>query len=469
MSLSDVELQQIVDELATRLRGASVGKIRQPGADTLVIELGRERLVVAAHPRASRVHLERTRAASNGPPPAFAMLLRKRLGGLRLVDLRVLAPGERVAVLDFGEGRDRLVAELTGPHGNVFLVDGTGAIVASLKPSSSTTRSLAPGAIYQPPPPAPAGARWRGRRRFASADEAAAWYEDELARAEEGALRDRAAVALRRDVDRLQRRVYALEGDLRRIDEASSFRKLGDLLLAHAHELTGRGAASVTVPDDFEDGSPLTIPLDPSLDARQNAARFYRQHKRLAAGRKHAESRLASTRTQLDAASRRLVSIGTLPLDEVRRLAGAAPAPSVTRRRARDQEPRLPYREYTSLSGDPILVGRSAQDNDTLTFRHARGNDVWFHTRDVPGSHVVVPRRSGRELSEATFLDAATLAAHHSPLKGEAQVDVLYTQVKSLRKPRGAAPGLVYVSDSKTIRVRMQPDRLARLLAREED
>jgi predicted ribosome quality control (RQC) complex YloA/Tae2 family protein len=468
VSLSDVELAAVVAEVAPRLRGATLGKVWQPAADTLLLELGREELLVSAHPRAARIHLAGARAPAAGPPPAFAMLLRKRLGGHRLHELRTLGAGERVVELDFGAGRDRLVAELTGPHANVFLVDGAGLVAASLRPSSSTTRALAPGAPYSPPPPAPLTAGWRGRNRFAAAPEVstaiAAHYQAELAGAEERELRQRLEGALRRELDRIARREHALRGDLERIAAAAEYRKWGDLLLAHAHELPGRGATSATVPDDFIDGAPLTITLDPTLDARQNAARLYRQHKRMTAGRKHAEKRLADTLASATAARKKLEAIAALTLDELRRRAERAPPPPRERRR-REPPERLPYREYTSLSGDKIYVGRSAADNDTLTFRVARGSDMWFHCRDAPGSHVVVPTRGKHELSEATFLDAASLAAHHSPLRNEAQVDVTYAHVKSLRKPRGAPPGLVFVSEGKTIRIRLEPERLARLLA----
>src|SRR5262249_60488 len=141
----------------------------------------------------------------------------------------------------------------------------------------------------------------------------------------------------------------------------------------------------------------------------------------------------------------------------------SAPAPRASR--AKEPEKRLPYREHRSADGDAIWVGRGAADNDALTFRHARGNDLWLHCRDAPGAHVVVPLRAGRPASEATFLAAARLAAHFSPLAGEAQVDVMYTHVRNLRRPKGAAPGRVFTSDAKTVRVRLEPARLARLLA----
>jgi len=456
--LSDAEIASIVEELRPRLVGQLIGKAWLRGPDTLVVEIGRERLLLSANPRASRLHVEKDKTIANAPAPPFAMLVRRRAGGRRLAALDV-EPGERVVTLAFG--KEKLVAELTGPHANLLWVDEEGKVAAVLRRSSSTTRVVAPGHPYVPPAPAPPDARWRGRARFGSSPgvgaRVAAFFVEKLAEEEARVRREQAAVQLRRALSRLDRRERALEGDLRRVTEAAGLRKLADLLLAHLHDLPGRGATSVVVPDDFEDGAPLTIPVDPALDARENATRFYRQHKRLTAGRKRIDERLAATRAEKAALLAKLAALDTVPLE-------ALAVPAAPRPRPRDAE-RLPYREYRSAAGEAIWVGRGAKDNDVLTFRHARGGDLWLHCLDAAGAHVVVSLRAGKPVSEATFLDAATLAAHFSQLSGEAQVDVLYTHVKNLRRPKGAPPGRVFTSDTKTVRVRMDAARLARLLA----
>jgi predicted ribosome quality control (RQC) complex YloA/Tae2 family protein len=465
--LSDAEIGQIADELRPRLTGALAGKAYLRDPETLVIELGRDRLLISVQARASRLHLETGRPVAQGSPPAFAMLIRRRAGGHRLASLTV-EPGERIVTLAFGPiTGERLVAELTGPHANLFWLGEDGEIVTVLKRSHSTTRVLSAGQPYTLPTAAPMTARWRGQRRFGDspgvAERAAAWYAETLVAEEARLRRERAAIHLRREIERLARRERALEGDLARVTEAAGLRKLADLILANLHRLPGRGATSYVVPDDFEDGAPLTIPALPELDARANAARFYRQHKRLSAGRKRVDERLAATRAERDALLVRLAAIDSAP--DVPDAASAFGAePRSTRRRAVVPE-RLPYREYRSAAGEAIWVGRGAADNDTLTFRHARGGDLWLHCLDAAGAHVVVPLRSGRPAAEATLLDAATLAASFSRLSGEAQVDVLYTHVKNLRKPKGAPPGRVFTSDTKTLRIRLEPERLARLLA----
>src|SRR5688572_22726295 len=98
--LSDAEIAAVVGELEPRLRGEVAGKVWQPDAHTLILELGRERLAISTHPRLARLHLV-PRTPAPGEPPAFAMLVRKRLGGRRLVEARA-TPGDRVVRLDFG-------------------------------------------------------------------------------------------------------------------------------------------------------------------------------------------------------------------------------------------------------------------------------------------------------------------------------------------------------------------------------
>lgn len=475
MSLSDVEIVAVVDEIQGALAGGSIGKVVDGGPETLVLEVGRERLLLAAHPRASRLHLATGKPDGKKPPSAFAMLLRKRLGGLRLVGLDVQAFGERVVVLDFGPGRDRLVAELSGPHANLILVDEAGAIVATLRPSGSQSRPLAPGAPYAAPPPPPEGVRWRGQSRFGEGAgtqaRVAAHYAAVLVAEETAALRAQLDAALRRLITRAARREAALLADLARAEAAGAYKKLGDLLLAHLYEVPGRGATSVTLADDFEDGAPLTIALEPTLDGKANAQRYYKQGKRLSGGRKRIEERLATTRAAAATAGERLAALPDLPLAELARQLAALPAEvrgqkqAPPRRKRDDDAPALPYREFRSAAGDTILVGRSAADNDRLTMSIARGSDLWLHTRDAPGAHVVIRMgKTARGVSDATLFDAATLAAHFSPLAKEAQVDVTYTFVKHIRKPRGTAPGAVYLTESKTLRVRMDPVRLERLL-----
>jgi predicted ribosome quality control (RQC) complex YloA/Tae2 family protein len=129
----------------------------------------------------------------------------------------------------------------------------------------------------------------------------------------------------------------------------------------------------------------------------------------------------------------------------------------------RAPEPRLPYRSFRGARGSEIRVGRSARDNDELSLRRSRGNDVWLHTAEAPGSHVVL-RLEREPPDEEEVLDAAHLAVHFSPLRGAPRADVHVARCKEVKKPRRAPAGLVTLSGGKVLRVRVEPERLERLL-----
>jgi len=115
---------------------------------------------------------------------------------------------------------------------------------------------------------------------------------------------------------------------------------------------------------------------------------------------------------------------------------------------------RLPYREHTLSTGLRIFIGRQGADNDRTTFEFARPYELWFHTQQCPGSHVVIkfPNKSfvptQREIEET-----AAIAAWHSKAKNDSLVPVIYTEKKYVRKPRNAKPGLVTVEREKSVMV----------------
>jgi predicted ribosome quality control (RQC) complex YloA/Tae2 family protein len=132
-------------------------------------------------------------------------------------------------------------------------------------------------------------------------------------------------------------------------------------------------------------------------------------------------------------------------------------------------EERLPYRTFRSQAGLTLLVGRGPEDNDALTVRVARGNDLWLHARGAGGAHVVVRLDKGKGPDQETLLDAAHLAAWFSEARGAPTADVAWTHARHVRKPRGSAPGAVTYSQERTLLLRVEPGRVERLLASEEE
>lgn len=298
------------------------------------------------------------------------------------------------------------------------------------------------------------------------------------------ALREQRRV-LRRRRKRAERKAGRLAEDLAACRRAPALREEAELLKAHLATVP-RGQAEVRVPDYFAatPGSERTISLDPARPPRETMLKRFKQAAKLERGRdaiaaeieRNAEAcrALAALEDAFDAwAAQRTDAEAPLPADLAQKLQalGIAPQTSAPARRQPGKRELARQallrgvRTFTSRDGHRIWVGKSAADNDGLTFRLARGRDWWFHLAPAAGSHVVVSLPTEYPaLPQETLLDAAHLAVYFSKMRGADRTDVTYTQVKHVRRLRGAPPGKVRVERSESIYLRLEPDRLTRLL-----
>ncbi len=468
MSLSTRELASVVGELQA-LCGGFVQKahltsprslyleLRQPGASHL--------LLVCAEPGRTRLHLAADRPPAPEPPYAFQGLVRAELIGAQLEALELL-PTDRVVSLSLRtrEGGRRLVAELTGRHGNLFLLGEDDRLRGCAVPTPTGDRALRPGQPYQPPAE-PATPREETPPRFtagtslsAQIDLAYAGRERALAVTERRRLLEQGLKARR---TKLARTMGKVEEDCARAGRAEEHRRRGELLKANLGRLK-RGMREIVLTEYSETCvAEVRVALDPARGPRENLDREFHQYRRLLAGQTRARARLQQLAQELAALDARIAAIAAMTEDEL--LAASVPGgPRQAGPGTRRSGPRLPFREYLSPSGQRIRVGRGAQDNDALTFRHSKGNDLWLHARGVPGSHVVVPLGRDEDLKDETLRDAALLAAHCSDARGDA-VEVAWTRVKYVRKQEG--PGAVTYSQERSFHVRPDPSRLALLEA----
>ncbi len=485
MSLNSTEIEAVVAELAP-LAGARVDAVRAPSERALSIELfgpaGAARLLLSAEADLTRIHASAERPPRTGPPGRFEQLLRAELAGERLAGIETL-PGDRVVALRFegARGEQRLVGELTGRHGNLFLVGADGNIRASAGRNLSERRNLVPGAPYvaPAPPPDPGAPVVRfapipGERFPLSAaiDRAYAAREAER-RLAEGRRRLRDPV--RAGLARAARALVRLADEAARVPAAEADRRAADLLKANLR-LVKRGMREVAVTEWTEEGPrEVTIALDPALSPQANLERSYRHYRRIVESAARVAERTAEVRARESALRALLARVDAAPEEDLPRLekearrlgAGPrhAPAPAV---RGKREAPAVPYRTFRAVDGTAIFVGRGAAENDALTRTVARGNDLWLHARGVTGAHVVVRLDRGKAPDQETLLDAAHLALHFSDARGAPQADVAYTRVKHVRKPKGAAPGAVVYTQEKVILLRVEPKRIERLLADEE-
>ncbi len=254
--------------------------------------------------------------------------------------------------------------------------------------------------------------------------------------------------------DRLSRKINAQRAELEQCAQRDALRIAGDLISANLYALP-KGAEHAELPNYYEEGQPLvSIKLNPALSPSQNAQKYYKEYRKA----KTAEEKLTE---QIALAGRELEYLDTVldalsraeteqDLSEIRGELGEQGYVRIPRgkkqRPAGISEPMT----FTVSDGFTVLVGRNNRQNDKLTMKLANNNDIWFHTKNIPGSHTILVTE-GRTPTPKAMEEAAALAATHSRAKDSAQVPVDYTQVRHVSKPQGAKPGMVIYDTYKTI------------------
>jgi predicted ribosome quality control (RQC) complex YloA/Tae2 family protein len=257
---------------------------------------------------------------------------------------------------------------------------------------------------------------------------------------------------LRRALEKLQRTKAAMDTDAREASRAEEYERHGSLLMANLVAMR-KGATDFTV-----EGT--TIRLDPTLTPVQNAQRYFDRAKRARAAAGKRDSRFESIDDRLGAARALLEDLDLVASqedlqrfrathEETLSLFGLTPE---TRAQAE-----LPFRLFRVDGGFEVWAGKSSQNNDLLTMKHARPNDLWFHARGSSGSHVVLKIGSGKGTPGKRAIEqAAAIAAYYSKMKTSSLVPVAVTERKYVRKPRGAAPGTVVLERERTLFVKPQ-------------
>lgn len=327
------------------------------------------------------------------------------------------------------------------------------------------------------------------RQPFATANEAADGHYTRLM--------DRQQVAdvrrlLKRGVDnarkRLLRKADALRNDLQDAARADEYRVFGELLTANLH-LVSRGATA-TVPNYYADNEPVSIPLDPTVGPAANAQRYFKRYSKLKTALTVVQEQLdktmadvqwleqagvhldmAETAAQLEEIAAELSAADLLPRN-VR--AALDPGPrgraKARGRKARGQAPPPPAAAIVG-DGVRVLIGGNGRQNDRLSLRIAKPDDIWLHAKDVAGAHVLLPREQPglqgmEEPPEDVLRAAAAVAAYFSKARHGSNAAVDWTLAKNVRKPKGARPGMVIYDGHRTVYVTPDEKTIEQQLAR---
>ncbi|HLL81949.1 MAG TPA: NFACT RNA binding domain-containing protein, partial [Longimicrobium sp.] len=427
-------------------------------------------LCLSAQPELARLSVVDERFPSPPEPPAFQRWLRQEVVGAKLTAVRVLAK-ERLLRLELEKGGEprALVLELRGSSGHLVLLGREDRVLAGAEHVPGRA-DLRPGGSYTPPPgelspealALPSRLAPRGEHPFPFAQAAEALYgeRDKGKRADE--IRRRLVSPVKAKVARLQRTVEKVRAEAHRTEAAEEHKRVGELLAQNAYRLT-RGQRSVRLTEYTDEGPrEVEVPLDPKRSPKEEVEWHFNRYRRLLRGSEAAGKRLLQLEEELAHARAQLQRLQQATGEE---LLSRDDAPDISRPAPKAAQPvARPYKEYASAKGERIFVGKSSEGNDELTFHIARPYDLWLHARGVPGSHVVVPLARDAVLPQELLLDAAHLALHNSLLKGEPRGEVIYTYARFVRKMKGGGPGQVVYTREKGFLVRMEPERLKRLL-----
>ncbi len=258
---------------------------------------------------------------------------------------------------------------------------------------------------------------------------------------------------------KLQRKLYSLQRELAPPAEIEKLKLSGEMILGYQYALAP-GQTTLRAPVD--ETLTLDIALDPKLNAVENANVYFEKYKRARDAQARVPERIAAAANDLAYAEQILNDLDQAEtraeIEQVAEAARQADLLRETKLRSGGGSVRTGPRLCVSPDGVSVLVGRSARQNDELTFERANPNDLWLHARGRAGSHVIVVSH-GAPLPETTLEFAAGLAAYYSQARAESAVDVIYTPRKNVHRVRGAGahPGLVTVQEEKVIRVKPQP------------
>ena len=262
-------------------------------------------------------------------------------------------------------------------------------------------------------------------------------------------------------ITRIQRKLAIQEKELAQSKDRERLRQLGDLVTANIHDIT-KGDTTVLAEDFYDEEMPIIeIPISPLLSPQQNAAKFYKDYARMKNAEKMLQEQISLGRMELDYLRSVLDELNRAEteaeLEEIRQelQSGGYLRPDGNKRKMKQAKVK-PMR-FASTDGYPIYVGRNNQQNDELTFRLARKDDIWCHASKVHGSHVIISC-GGTTPPDDTITQAAQLAAHYAETAGGQNIPVDVTPVRQVKKIPGAKPGMVIYHTYRTVIVNPYPD-----------
>lgn len=284
------------------------------------------------------------------------------------------------------------------------------------------------------------------------------FYKD---KAERDRVNQQASELIRRvenELEKIRKKLGKQEEELLATENAEEFRQKGELLTTFLHQVPN-DQDQVEL-DNYYTGEKIIISLDKALTPNQNAQRYFKRYQKLKEAVKHLTSLIEETRTTILYLESVEIALAQASLTEIAEIREELIQTGFIRRRQREKiQKRQKPEKYLATDGQTIiLVGRNNLQNDELTFKMAKKDELWFHAKDIPGSHVVIT--GNLQPSDEVKTDAAELAAYFSKARLSNLVQVDMIETRKLNKPTGGKPGFVTYTGQKTLRVTPDEEKI---------
>ncbi|MGX7091654.1 Rqc2 family fibronectin-binding protein [Hutsoniella sourekii] len=254
-------------------------------------------------------------------------------------------------------------------------------------------------------------------------------------------------------ITKRQHKLKNLAKDRLTAAKAPTYQLYGELLSAYAYQVP-KGSQEVRLANYYQDNQEVTIPLDPRLSAIDNSQAYFKKYSKYRDSLKYIDREEAKGQAEIDYLEGILVQLANADIEDLpdikHELIDQGFIRSKKDQKKKRSKSKSKPRQFQSSDGSLILVGRNNQQNDQLSMKSANKNHWWLHTKNIPGSHVII---QDSHPSQETFIQAAQLAAYYSKSQQSANVPVDTVQVKHLRKPNGAKPGYVIYEGQETLYV----------------
>ncbi|WP_026893921.1 Rqc2 family fibronectin-binding protein [Clostridiisalibacter paucivorans] len=269
-------------------------------------------------------------------------------------------------------------------------------------------------------------------------------------------------------LERNQKKLSKQIKELQNAKNREKYKVFGELITANIYKLNKGDTELEAINFYSENQDTIKIKLDKRLTPAQNAQKYFKRYNKLKTAYTMVSKQIKKTKSEIDYLENILVSIENSTeindIDEIKeelRDEGILKQRKSFSKKKKKKSSSSPH-HFLSSDGYHIYVGKNNKQNDYLTLKLADKNDLWFHTKDIPGSHVVL-KNPGKNTPESTLLDAALLAAYYSKARLSSNVPVDYTQKKHVRKPNGAKPGMVIYDNNSTLYVTPREDLISNI------